>query len=102
MVSSKKLLISSFQLNVLKIKPIVIKLPDNLPYKLAGKLLELTGAMNGLKESNRLADLDLRALIAKEGFTTCPSDPCAYLKVDKNNPKLKCVITFTVDDGLIL
>jgi hypothetical protein len=125
MVSSKKLLIASFQAECFndktsfmladcdivaffaKIKlespyQIVIKLPDNLPHKLAGKFLELTGAMNGLKESNRLADLDLRALMLQEGFTTCPSDPCVYAKVDKNNPKLKCIIPFTVDDGLIL
>ena len=125
MVSSKKLLISSFQAECVKdnttfmladcdivaffakIKlespfQIVIKLPDNLPHKLAGKFLELTGAMNGLKESNRLADIDLRSLMAKEGFTTCPADPCVYSKVDKSNPKLKCVIPFTVDDGLIL
>ena len=125
MVSSKKLLISSFQAECVKDKTtfmladcdivaffakiklespfqIVIKLPDNLPHKLAGKFLELTGAMNGLKESNRLADIDLRSLMAKEGFTTCPADPCVYSKVDKSNPKLKCVIPFTVDDGLIL
>jgi hypothetical protein len=81
---------------------IVIKLPDNLPHKLAGKFLELTGAMNGLKESNRLADLDLRALMTKEGFTTCLSDPCVYSKVNKENPELKCIVPFTVDDGLII
>jgi hypothetical protein len=73
MVSSKKLLIASFQAECVKDKTsfmladcdivaffakiklespyqIVIKLQDNLPHKLAGKFLELTGAMNGLKE----------------------------------------------------
>ena len=91
-------------------KQVVLKLPHNLPHRLAGKWVEVVGCLYGLKQSNHLFEEGLKATLATINFLPChdplhpylPLEPSVYHYTDPNVPTNKCTLMMHVDDGQIL
>jgi hypothetical protein len=79
-----------------------LRLPKNLPHPSAGKYLEVFGCMYGLRESNRLFNLEADRVVRKAGFKADPSSPRLYSKRDPNDPAALCMVITHVDDFLPL
>ena len=77
-------------------------LQPDLPHPLAGKWVELVGALYGLKQSNHLFEKDLRSQFILAGFNPCPSDPCVYVKFHLKDKSKKCLVSMHVDDGQVI
>ena len=75
---------------------------ENLPHPLAGKYVEILGALYGLRESNRLFSDELKRVISSAGFKACISSPMTFIASDPVASHRKCVISLHVDDGNIL
>jgi hypothetical protein len=91
-------------------KQIVMRLQSNLPHPWAGRWVEVTGCLYGLKQSNALFAADLTATMATAGFhpvtvpgyLESPVDAQVYGKIDPTNVKRKTIVCMVVDDGQIL
>lgn len=93
-------------------KQVVMKLQHNLPHPLAGKWVEVTGALYGLPWSNNIFWKDFDVTMAKAHFLPiqipdqpCPSTPIdnhIYSRFDPTDPNRKMVVPVTVDDGLMV
>ena len=79
---------------------IVMFILKDIPHPLAGTWVEVLRGIYGLKQSNNIFEKDLCAVFASAGFLPTPADPSIYIKVDKDNPSLKCIVPMHVDDGL--
>ena len=92
-------------------KQLVMRLPHNLPHRLAGKWVEVVGAIYGLKQSNAIFAAGFTKTMATIGFTpaydlqqgphTAP-DAALFHYSDPLNPALKCTVPMHVDDGQVL
>ena len=83
-------------------RQILIHLPKDLPHPLAGTTCEVLKALYGLKQSNHLFSLDMTESFLSAGFHPTPSDPCIFIRTDPENPSLRCGVSMTVDDGLVV
>ena len=72
--------------------------PRNLPHPLAGKLLEVFGALYGLRESNRLFSLEVDRVLRSAGFASDPLSPMLYFKHHPDDPGLFVLVSTHVDD----
>jgi len=91
-------------------KQLVLKLPSCLPHRLAGKYVEVVGAIYGLKQSNNIFETDyaltlstinfLPAHESQFGLLSAP-DKSVYHYQDPINPARKCTVVMQVDDGQI-
>ena len=73
-------------------------IPENFPHPLAGLYLEIHGALYGLRESNRLFQLEVQRVLKAGSFTqslTCPTTFYKHNDVDRG--KL-CIVSIHVDD----
>jgi len=75
---------------------------DMLPSKYSGKLAELTGPMNGIKQANHIFDQGLRDTYTKNGFNPCPSSEYTFRKASTTNPHEYFIVSMGVDDGEIV
>jgi len=75
-----------------------LRLPSNLPHPFAGKLLEIFGALYGLRESNRLFSLEVARVLKSAGFVASCVSPMTFVKVSSADPNYKCVVSTHVDD----
>ena len=83
--------------------PIVLRLPKTLPYPIAGELFEIPHALYSLRESNRLFTLTRsRVFVRDAGFTACHAEPKHYTRSNPCHLSLKCIVSVTLDDLLIL
>jgi hypothetical protein len=92
-------------------KQLVMRLPHNLPHRLAGKWVEVVGAVYGLKQSNAIFAAGFAKTLATIGFYpaydpeygphTAP-DAALFHYADPLHPSLKCTVPMHVDDGQIL
>ena len=82
--------------------PMFLRLPSNLPHPLAGRLLEIHHAIYGLRESNRLFNLEMSRVITQDAGFGPTADPQQFVQFDPVDPGIKCVANVTVDDVLIL
>jgi hypothetical protein len=82
--------------------PMYLLLPDNLPHPLAGRYLLIHHAIYGLRESNRLFNLEMTRVIIEAGFVATNGDSQLFVKSDLLDPGIKCIACVTVDDVLIL
>ena len=73
-------------------------LPRNLPHPLAGMLLEVFGALYGLRESNRLFSLEVDRVLRAAGFAAHPLSPMLYFKRHPDDPGLVVLVSTHVDD----
>ena len=91
-------------------KQVVLKLPHNLPHRLAGKWVEVVGCLYGLKQSNHLFEEGLKEILSSINFIPChdplnpylPLEPSVYHYYDSAYPTKKCTLMMHVDDGQIL
>ena len=93
-------------------KQVVMKLQHNLPHPLAGKWVEVLGALYGLSWSNNIFWQNFDITMAKAQFypIQIPSEPCLstpidnhiYSRFDPEDPNKKMVVPVTVDDGLMV
>jgi hypothetical protein len=72
--------------------------PRNLPHPLAGQLLEVFGALYGLRESNRLFSLEVDRVLRAAGFASDPLSPMLYFKHHPADPGLFVLVSTHVDD----
>ena len=77
-------------------------IPSNLPHPLAGKYVEILGALYGLRESNRLFMDELKRVVLSAGFQGCPISPMTFVVCDPVDPAKRCALLLHVDDGLPL
>ena len=93
-------------------KQVVMKLQHNLPHPLAGKWVEVKGALYGLPWSNKSFWQDFDVTMQKAQFLPIqiPDQPCLstpidnhiYSRFDPDDPNRKMVVPVTVDDGLMV
>jgi hypothetical protein len=93
-------------------KQVVMLIQPGLPHPLAGKWVEVLGALYGLPWSNNIFWLDFDITMAKAQFfpIQIPEEPCLstpidnhiYSRFDPSDPNKKIVVSVTVDDGLII
>jgi hypothetical protein len=93
-------------------KQVVMKIQDTLPHPLAGKWVEVLGALYGLPWSNHIFWLDFDKTMAKAQFfpIQIPDEPCVstpidnhiYSRFDPDDPTKKLVVSVTVDDGYMV
>jgi len=76
---------------------IYMELPEGLNQK---GYCKLNKALYGLKQSGRMWNETLNKVLLKLGFKRFVSDPCVYIKKDKNN-KIICLLAVYVDDIII-
>jgi len=69
-----------------------------LPHPLAGKYIEVFGALYGLGESNRLFHEAAHEVCLSAGFTPSKVGNMTYSKCDPNNKVIKCITSCVVDD----
>ena len=77
-------------------------IPSNLPHSLAGKYVEILGALYGLRESNRLFMDELKRVVLSAGFQGCSISPMTFIVCDPVDPAKRCALLLHVDDGLPL
>lgn len=77
-------------------------LPLNLPHPLAGKYVEILGALYGLRESNRLFMDELKRVVLSAGFHDCSISPMTFIACDPVDPVKRCTVSLHVDDALSL
>jgi len=83
--------------------PMYLLLPGNLPHPLAGRYLIIQHAIYGLRESNRLFNLEMTRVITDvASFVPTHGDSQLFVKTDLLNSGLKFIASVTVDDVLIL
>ena len=82
--------------------PMYLRLPTNLPHPLAGRLLEIHHAIYGLRESNRLFNLEMTRVLLDDAGFSATVDPQLFVRSAVDDPGVKCVVSVTVDDLLIL
>ena len=75
-----------------------LKIPVTLPHSLAGKYLEIFGALYGLQESNHLFMKEVTRVVLSAGFTASQVSPMTFVKHDSRDPGRKCVVNVHVDD----
>lgn len=76
-----------------------ILFPPNLPHSLAGKYVEVLGALYGLRESNRLFSLEVSRVVIAAGFVSCTdSSPMTFVAFHPDDKGLKCIVNTHVDD----
>ena len=91
-------------------KQVVLKLPHNLPHRLAGKWVEVVGCLYGLKQSNHLFEEGLKEILATIHFLPThdplypylPLEPSVYHYTNPTDPTKKCTLLMHVDDGQVL
>ena len=92
-------------------RQVVIKMPHNLPHPLAGKWMEVVGALYGIKQSNHIFELDFAATMAAANFypptmrdlpDSTPLDTSTYHYTNPADPSKKCTVIMHVDDGDLL
>jgi hypothetical protein len=81
--------------------PMFLRLPNNLPHPLAGRLLEIHHAIYGLRESNRLFNIEMSRVIMEDAGFVVSADPQQFVAFE-SDPGRRCVVSVTVDDLLIL
>jgi hypothetical protein len=77
-------------------------IPHNLPHSLAGKYVEILGALYDLRESNQLFAAEIKRVTQSAGFVSSECSPMTFVAVDPANPNLKTVVSLHVDDGLVV
>jgi hypothetical protein len=82
--------------------PMFLRLPRNLPHELAGCLLEIHHAVYGLRESNRLFNLEMTRVLTQDAGFRRSADSQQYIRCDSQDPGFKCIVNVTEDDLLIL
>jgi hypothetical protein len=82
--------------------PMYLRLPKNLPHPLAGRLLEIHHAIYGLRESNRLFNIEMTRVLVEDAGFVASADPQLFVRSVPADPGLKCIVSVTVDDLLIL
>jgi hypothetical protein len=75
-----------------------LQLPRNLPHPLAGMLLEVFGALYGLRESNRLFSLEVDRVLRAAGFSVSPLSPMLYFKRHPDDHDRVVLVSTHVDD----
>jgi len=75
-----------------------LRLPSEMPHALAGKYVEILGAMYGLRESNRLFALEVCAVVKSAGFKQSKVSLCTSVAFDPGDARKKCVVNTHVDD----
>jgi len=75
-----------------------LRLPTTLPHPMAGKFLEIHGALYGLRESNRLFSLEVARVLSAAGFTASSVSPMTFVKHSLVDPGIKCCVNTHVDD----
>lgn len=80
------------------------RLPESpiLPSEYSGKLAELTGPMNGIKQANHIFDQALRQLYIQNGYQPCHSSEYTFRKASPDNPNEYFIVSMGVDDGEIV
>ena len=79
-----------------------LRLPTALPHPLAGKLVEIQGALYGLRESNRLFSLEVARVLQTANFIPSCVSPMTFVKFSPTDPARKCVVSTHVDDFRVL
>ena len=89
-------------------RQLILTLPSCLPHRLAGKQVEVVGAMYGAKQSNHIFEQDYAATLAsigvlpahepQHGLRSAP-DTSVYHLHNLNDPSLNLAIVMQVDDG---
>jgi hypothetical protein len=75
-----------------------IRLPKSLPHPLAGCMLEVKGAIYGLKESSRLFQLEMIKVLKSARFFPTESSPMTFISTHPDDTNLKSVASLVVDD----
>jgi hypothetical protein len=75
-----------------------LRLPIDMPHELAGKYVEILGALYGLRESNRLFALEACKVVKSAGFKQSIVSPCSFVAFDPGDVNKKCVVNTHVDD----
>ena len=88
-------------------RQVLMWMPRNIPHPLAGKLVEVVGAIYGLPQSNKIFEDGLKIALAQIGFlpahmpgthvTTAP-DQCVFQLYDTDRPAVQATLVFHVDD----
>jgi len=61
---------------------------------------KLNKAIYGLKQAGRLWNFKINDTLLELGFNRCKSEPCVYIKKDRNN-NIICILAIYVEDILI-
>jgi len=61
---------------------------------------KLNKAIYGLKQAGRMWNFKINDTLLELGFNRCKSEPCVYIKKDRNN-NIICILAIYVDDILI-
>jgi hypothetical protein len=82
---------------------LVTRIPDSplISDTHRNKLAEITGPLNGLKQSNHIYDQDLIATLERNGYMRLPSAPYVFHKRCPHNPDDYVTVPMNVDDGTI-
>jgi hypothetical protein len=82
---------------------LITRIPDSplISDQYRNKLAEITGPLNGLKQSNHIFDQDLIATLESSGFMRLPSAPYVFHKRCPNDSQDYLTLPMNVDDGTI-
>ena len=75
-----------------------LRMPTMMPHPLAGKFVEILGALYGLRESNRLFAMEVCRVVKGAGFKQSTVSLSTFVAFDPGDSSKKCVVNTHVDD----
>jgi hypothetical protein len=82
--------------------PIVAKLPNNLPHRLAGRWIILNALVYGTKQANHAFTKEFDRVIKSAGFNPTLGDPHIYTCFHPSDRTKYAILSTHVDDGFII